>query len=312
MNGATEKLELGLQRLAKAGDDADMLGLALQSIHGALEDHFRARLSSDSHMPVEQRAAMADPKQTQWRDLLDAMQLYGDLSAPNRELIWRTNALRTKVAHGGRYTGSRADLERYAALARSLCGYTADAKPVTEPRRTEGLPKLHAPAEKSSPKPTGTRSAASSDIPRAVRAGAAAAPVRRRSPWPGGVLALALLLGLAAFAVLRRAPAPPAESAAAPTALVTAAPTTEAPVAAPPTDVQPTPLPRAATVTAQDGLNLRAKPNDQAELVVALPSGTRVTIIGAPVQADSYTWWNVEVDGRRGWCAGEFLTFDTT
>src|SRR5438876_481396 len=108
MDGATEKLELGLQRLAKAGDDADMLGLALQSIHGALEDHFRTRLSADSHMPVEQRAAMADPKQTQWRDLLDAMQLYGDLSAPNRELIWRTNALRTKVAHGGRYTGSRA------------------------------------------------------------------------------------------------------------------------------------------------------------------------------------------------------------
>ena len=50
------------------------------------------------NMPAEQRAAMADPKQAQWRDLLDAMQLYGDLSAPNRELIWRTNALRTKVA----------------------------------------------------------------------------------------------------------------------------------------------------------------------------------------------------------------------
>ena len=140
MDGATEKLELGLQRLAKAGDDADMLGLALQSIHGALEDHFRARLSADSHMPAEQRAAMADPKQTQWRDLLDAMQLYGDLSAPNRELIWRTNALRTKVAHGGRYTGSRADLERYAALARSLCGYPADAKPAAESRRKEWLP----------------------------------------------------------------------------------------------------------------------------------------------------------------------------
>jgi hypothetical protein len=312
MNGATEKLELGLQRLAKAGDDADMLGLALQSIHGALEDHFRARLSSDSHMPVEQRAAMADPKQTQWRDLLDAMQLYGDLSAPNRELIWRTNALRTKVAHGGRYTGSRADLERYAALARSLCGYPADAKPTAESRRTDGLPKLHAPAEKPPPKPVGARSAASSDIPRAVRAGASAAPIRRRSPWPGGVLALALLLGLAAFAVLRRAPALPAESAAAPTALATAAPTTEAPAAVPPTDVPPTPLPRAATVIAQDGLNLRAKPSDQAELVVTLPSGTRVTIIGAPVPAGGYTWWNVEVDGRRGWCAGEFLTFDTT
>src|SRR5689334_5045279 len=182
MDGATEKLELGLQRLAKAGNDADMLGLALQSIHGALEDHFRARLAADSSMPADQRAAIADPKQTQWRDLLDAMQLYGGLSAPDRELIWRTNALRTRVAHGGRYTGSRADLERYAALARSLCGYPADAKPAAESR-----PAPRAPAEKPPARPAVARPAAPSDIPRAVRTGAAAALVRRRSPWPGGL-----------------------------------------------------------------------------------------------------------------------------
>lgn len=320
MDGATEKLELGLQRLAKAGDDADMLGLALQSIHGALEDHFRARLASDSHMPAEQRAAMADPKQTQWRDLLDAMQLFGDLSAPNRELIWRTNALRTKVAHGGRYTGSRADLERYAALARLLCGYPADAQPAPESRpfdklrgsRTEGLPQPRARAEKLAAKPASARSAASQDIPRAVRNGALAAPVRRRSPWPGGVLALVLLFILAAFAVLRSPPSPRAESAAAPTELATAAPATAAPVAAPAIDPPPTPLPRTATVMAQDGLNLRGDHNSSAALVGTLPSGTRVTIVGEPVQAGGYTWWNVEVDGRRGWCAGEFLTFDTT
>jgi hypothetical protein len=305
MDGATEKLELGLQRLAKAGDDADMLGLALQSIHGALEDHFRARLSSDSSMPAEQRAAMADPKQTQWRDLLDAMQLYGNLSAADRELIWRTNALRTKVAHGGRYTGSRADLERYAALARSLCGYVADAKPIAESRQAP-----RATAEKTTTKPAGARPPPSTDIPRAVRTGATTMPTRQRSPWPGGVLALALLLGLAAFAVLRRAPAPSAESAAAPTVLATAVPATATSAVVLATDVPPTPPPRVATVTAEDGLNLRAEPNDQATLVGTLPGGTRVNIIGGPVQAGAYTWWNVEVDGQRGWCAGEYLTFD--
>jgi hypothetical protein len=303
MDGAIEKLELGLQRLAKAGDDADMLGLALQSIHGALEDHFRARLATDSNMPAEQRAAMADPKQTQWRDLLDAMQLFGDLSAPNRELIWRTNALRTKVAHGGRYTGSRADLERYAALARSLCGYPADAQPATPPQP-------RARAEKPAAKPAGARSAASPDIPRAVRNGASAAPLRRRSPWPGGVLALALLLGLAAFAVLRSVSSPRAESAAAPTELATVAPSSEVAIVAPAADLLPTRLPRTATVTAQDGLNLRSDHNSSAALIGTLPSGKRVTIVGEPVQAGGYTWWNVEVDGRRGWCAGEFLAFD--
>jgi len=306
MDGATEKLELGLQRLAKAGDDADMLGLALQSIHGALEDHFRARLSADTHMPVEQRAAMADPKQTQWRDLLDAMQLFGDLSAPNRELIWRTNALRTKVAHGGRYTGNRADLERYAALARSLCSYPDDAQPAV-------LPSPRARAEKPAAKPTSTRSAAATDIPRAIRAGAPAAAPRRRSPWPGGVLALALLLMLAAFVALRSARSPRAESAAAPTApIATAAPATAIPAAVLVADLPPTRLPRTATVTAQAGLNLRGDHNESATSVTLLPIGTRVTIIGEPVQEGGYIWWNVERDGQRGWCAGEFLTFDTT
>jgi hypothetical protein len=301
MDGANEKLELGLRRLARAGDDADMLGLALQSIHGALEDFFRARLSADSHLPADQRAAMADPKQTQWKDLLDAMQLYGDLSAPNRELIWRANGLRTKVAHGGRYTGSRADLERYAALVQTLCGYTPPAKPAAAPQPRP-------PAEK----PAGARSAAPPDIPRAVRSGAPATPARPRSPWPGGLLALALLLGLAAFVILRNAPSPRAESAASATALATGAPVDSAPAAVAATDVPPTPLPRTATVTAPDGLNLRSDHNRAAAPVAALPTGTRVTILGAPVQDDGYTWWNVEVDGQRGWCAGEFLALDTT
>jgi hypothetical protein len=318
MDSAIEKLELGLRRLAKAGDDADLLGLALQSIHGALEDHFRARLAADSQMPAEQRAAIADPKRTQWRDLLDAMQLYGDLSTPNRELIWRTNALRTKVAHGGRYSGSRADLERYAALARSLCGYPPDAQPAPEvsdkPKadRAEAPPQPRARAEKPAAKPAGARPAGTLDIPRAVRTGGPATQGRPRSSWPGGVLALLLLLALAGFAVLRRGPSPLAESAAAPTPEAMTALATDLPATAPATELPPTPLPRTATVSAQDGLNLRGDHSSTAALVGTLPSGTRVTIVGEPVQANGYTWWNVEVDGQRGWCAGEFLSFDTT
>jgi hypothetical protein len=322
MDSALEKLELGLKRLAKAGDDADLLGLALQSIHGALEDHFRARLAADSQMPADQRAAIADPKQTQWRDLLDAMQLYGELSTPNRELIWRTNALRTKVAHGGRYTGSRADLERYAALARSLCGYSSDILPIPEAQpadkphaspapagsRVERPPQPRARPDKPATKSAGARTSGSADIPRALRTGAPMAPARRRSSWPGGVLALVLLLVLAAFAVLRGGSSPQAESAAAPTALAATALATE-PAAASATE-PPTPLPRTAIVSAQDGLNLRGDHNSSAALVGTLPTGTRVTIVGEPVQSNGYTWWNVEVDGQRGWCAGEFLTFE--
>jgi hypothetical protein len=294
LDSATEKLELGLRRLAKAGDDADMLGLALQSIHGALEDHFRARLSVDSQIPADQRAALADPKRAQWKDLLDAMQLHGDLSAPSRELIWRANALRTKVAHGGRYTGSRADLERYAALVQTLCGY-APSKPAVPPAPRP-------PAEK----PAGAQLAAPQDIPRAVRSRPQPA-ARPRSPWPGGVLALLLLLGLAAFVVLQNLPSPRAESAAAATLPAT---DVAAAAATPIAPAPATPLPRAATVAAADGLNLRGDHNRSSALIAILPSGTRVAIVGEPVQDDGFTWWNVEADGRRGWCAGEFLTFE--
>jgi hypothetical protein len=87
-----------------------------------------------------------------------------------------------------------------------------------------------------------------------------------------------------------------------------AAPTADALTA----DATPTPLPRGATVNAQDGVNLRQDHTKAAATLAALGGGTRVTIVGGPIQADGYTWWNVEVDGQRGWCAGEFLTFDRT
>jgi hypothetical protein len=301
MDSATEKLELGLARLARAGDDADLLGLALQSIHGALEDRFRARLAADEHVPADQRAAIADPKRVQWKELLDAMQLYADLGAPEREQIWHMNAARTKVAHGGRYAGGRAELERYAALAQSLLGYTAPPRPARAPAEKPAKP---AGAQAKPARPRAAR--ADDDIPRAVRVGAAA-PARPRSRlgWSGVLLALALLFGLAGFVVLRSA----AQSRAQPTAI--AAPTSElAPTSAGQASAAPQPPPRSAVVAAADGLNLRADHSLAAGVIASLPNGTRVAVVGGPVAVEGFEWWNVEAGGRRGWCAGAFLTFD--
>src|SRR6185369_15680640 len=110
-----------------------------------------------------------------------------------------------------------------------------------------------------------------------------------------------------AFVALRSVSSPRAESAAPATAPATDVATA---AAAPASPAPPTPLPRAATVIATDGLNLRGDHNRSSALVATLPSGTRVAIVGEPVQDDGFTWWNVEADGRRGWCAGEFLVFD--
>jgi uncharacterized protein YraI len=39
-----------------------------------------------------------------------------------------------------------------------------------------------------------------------------------------------------------------------------------------------------------------------------LPAGTAATVVGGPRAADGYTWYQLDVNGIRGWSAGEFLT----
>jgi hypothetical protein len=311
MDSTIEKLELGLQRMAKAGDDPDLLGLALQSLHGALEDGFRARLAADAHMPPDQREAMLDPKRVQWKELLDAMQLYGDLSAHDRDVIWRANGQRTRVAHGGRYSGTRAELMHYADLVQKLCGYTAPAKLA---KATAGhSAKASRPAsEKSAPRASANTEAP--EIPRALRAHAPTVPQRTRIGWWSIALAVALLVGLAAFVVLRSAAQPLAQLAAAP-----ASPS--APIetrAAAPTGIPtqggasaPTPAtPRAATVNTADGLNVRSDHSSRAAVLGVLPNGARVAVLAGPVDADGHTWWQIAANGQQGWCAGAFLVLE--
>jgi hypothetical protein len=61
------------------------------------------------------------------------------------------------------------------------------------------------------------------------------------------------------------------------------------------------------------GLNLHSSPDDDSPVVTGLIEGTQTSVIGGPVQADGYTWWNIKgvVGGilREGWSAvGEWLT----
>lgn len=328
--GATEKLELGLQRLAKAGSDADMLGLALQSIHGALEDHIRVVLSTDPQMPEAQRRAVLDPKQVQWKDLLDLMVLYRDLGAADREEIWQINGTRAKVAHGGRYSGSRAELESYARLVQRLGEYTP-SRPATPPARSSsgqavaerariGQPPAPAPASLSQratrpasqpqarpatqapARPTSRPPDEAPAIPRAVRATPPPAP-RSRAGWLLVLGAVALLGALAITALIRNSTTPPASLAQSPSAAPTAgAPPTSAPA--------PTAGPRGATIVAEGGLNVRADHSLGATVLFTAKNGSRVDIVGGPVEADQHTWWQIEINGQQGWCVGEFMQLD--
>jgi len=71
------------------------------------------------------------------------------------------------------------------------------------------------------------------------------------------------------------------------------------------------PLPRSATIGTQGGKTVRVRKeaslNATPLMNVTLAEGTHVIIIGGPVEADGYTWWNIEVDGHQGWCACTFV-----
>lgn len=86
-----------------------------------------------------------------------------------------------------------------------------------------------------------------------------------------------------------------------------------APVPTPHPLPTPTPIPAAArflaighpaTVNTDRGENLRIRwqPSTASDIVVSVPDGTIVTIIGGPVEAEGYRWWNVRTeDGTEGW-----------
>ncbi len=73
----------------------------------------------------------------------------------------------------------------------------------------------------------------------------------------------------------------------------------------------PTPYPglvqpgKPARVIARTGLNVRQKPDPQAQRLGNLPPNAVVTVTGGPRQASGYLWWQVDnQNGLAGWVAG--------
>jgi hypothetical protein len=48
---------------------------------------------------------------------------------------------------------------------------------------------------------------------------------------------------------------------------------------------------------------LRSEPSRNSDVVARISEGTRGQIIGAPVCAGDFTWWNISVNGKTGWTA---------
>lgn len=304
MTVGIDKLKLGLERLAKSGDDQDMLGAALTSLHGALEDRFRHLLATTPEVPAFDQERVLDVKRVQWGELVDLMRLYRGMSAEEATLIRTMNRERQAVAHGGRFRGKRASLERYAHFAQS---FFPDYQPEPPSLKQEPMPLIPEPL-----RPARSRAPNTPERP-AASAGTAAVPVRRstgrsaskpaaktaptRAPErlnPGLALTLVLVLIIACVAGMT---------------LVQTENRLNNPAAAtvvPPAPPLPTVAGMQTRLTTVE-LNLRREPSITAPILVSMPIGSSVILLGEGPFRDDHYWVQVRYGDIEGWADPAFL-----
>jgi len=59
--------------------------------------------------------------------------------------------------------------------------------------------------------------------------------------------------------------------------------------------------------TKGEGLQLREGPGFAFATIYLLPESTLVKVIGGPIEADGYRWWQLTYEGLEGWSAGAWL-----
>ncbi|UBF30432.1 hypothetical protein K9N68_35125 (plasmid) [Kovacikia minuta CCNUW1] len=121
---ALEKWQLGMDRLAKSEAEPALLGLAMSSIHGALEDQFRQVLAALPQLSTAERIRVKDRKEVNWPQLRDRMQKYAGLSDRDARYIMQMNSIRNEAAHGGEFRGSYQDVAAYADFVKKWLDVT--------------------------------------------------------------------------------------------------------------------------------------------------------------------------------------------
>lgn len=62
----------------------------------------------------------------------------------------------------------------------------------------------------------------------------------------------------------------------------------------------------------EDGLNVRAEPNTDADILETVDEGSSLTILEGPSEGSGYTWWKVRTAaGTEGWVVVDFLVLRT-
>jgi hypothetical protein len=95
-----------------------------------------------------------------------------------------------------------------------------------------------------------------------------------------------------------------------PTAVPSDTPTplpTETPTVVPTNTAVPTPTPRTAVINSPYGLNLRAEPGIDSDILTFLAPDAVVVLLDGRETADNLTWQQIEADGQIGWVSDQFL-----
>jgi hypothetical protein len=277
-----DKLLRGYALLRRAGNDESMLGLAMITFHGALEDHLDEMLRRDPDLDPQIREALENGR-LGWLPRADAALARGLITPTQRNIALDANRLRQEVAHGETFAGSAASVEQYATFVSGITGRGKSVRAVREAAEA----------------PTAAHSAVGSNAYSARRARprpAASRPVVSMLPWPVrnmAFTAVAVVVGVGLLWWMLGGIINPTNTPA----TNTARPPTTAPL--------PTPAPQLATIARLGGATglMRTAPSFNAPTQPApISDGTRVTILNRPtVQAEGTSWRYISYGGYDGW-----------
>lgn len=124
MGDVDGKLRRGIILVEDADGDADLLGVALLALHGAIEDYLHAALLAHPQISPEERQILAE-RNLGWVPRANLAQKYGLLTREQRQRILEANDARQAFAHGAPLNWRDSDLRRYAQFAAGLCGRQA-------------------------------------------------------------------------------------------------------------------------------------------------------------------------------------------
>jgi hypothetical protein len=115
----TDKLERGVLLLEDAGNDQDLLGVALLAFQGALAEQLRSLIATNPSLGEDERSAL--DRIGSLGALVELGRRHGDLT---REQAWRileADRLRAGFARGEPFRGSPSEIRTYARFVAELC-----------------------------------------------------------------------------------------------------------------------------------------------------------------------------------------------